>query len=536
MRRATLNHGVLLAVVYAVARYRVLFDAPVFGWRPTDMAAIARNFTRNGFHLLYPQVQWGGDGPGYVEMEFPIAPFLTGLLLRLFHYGEWVNLVIPLACGFGIVWATYRFGAYLFGDRIGLAAGVVAAIAPTLVMLTTAGLWADPPMVLFATLGLYLLVRWEREDRSRDLWLAVACLSLAVLLKLTALYIGVPVLYLFVKKYGAAWWKSRATWLAALGILVPPALWYFHAYQLARVYHNSFGILSSGYTKFGSRELLTSARFYTDIARRVFQYHFTPIGSLAAACGFVATVRRRSSPVLLVWLGSIVLLTLVSAGGVLYGHFQYLLPLLPVGCIYAGVGVEWLRDQLEAAIHAPATRYAVATACVLLFTANTALATHRFEVLDRGVTNTEWHKRETTGRLVNQLTRPGSLIVVVDTQNDDRRPETGMVPPDVFYFADRRGWYVSLAWLTADEIERLRSRGAGYIVVSGQSVPDFELRQRDLFGSLSRRYRTILQSDDGIVVDLSEPPSQASLARTVPVGPRMNREGQPGTVALTLPR
>ncbi|HTB77006.1 MAG TPA: glycosyltransferase family 39 protein [Polyangiaceae bacterium] len=517
MRRASLKHGLLLAAVYALVRSRILFSSPVFGWRPADMAAIARNFARSGFHLLYPQVLWGGDGPGYVEMEFPITPFLTGLLLRAFHFGEWVNLVIPLACGFGIVWVTYRFGAYLFDEGVGLAAGVVAAIAPNLVMLTTAGLWADPPMVLFATLGLYLLLRWGDEDRPRDLWFAVTCLSLAILLKLTALYIGIPVLYVFVKKYGAAWWRSPTTWLAAVVILVPSALWYFHAYQLARVYHNSFGIFSSGYTKFGSRDLLTSGRFYSDIVRRVFQYHFTPLGSAAAACGFVAALRRRPRAILLVWLASVAVLTLVTAGGVLYGHFQYLLPLLPLGCIYAGVGFSWLRDRLARAIHAPSTRYALATACLLLFTANTAWATRRFELLDRGLTNAEWRKREVTGRLVNDLTRPDSLIIVVDTQNDDRTPETGMVPPDVFYFADRRGWYVSLAWLTDDEIERLRGRGASYVVVSGQSVPDFELRQRDLFGSLSRKYRTILQSDDGIVIDLSGQASQASLARTAPM-------------------
>lgn len=513
MRRAPASHGVLLALLYAVARTRVLFDSPVFGWRPTDMAAIARNFARNGFHLLYPQVQWGGDGPGYVEMEFPITPFVTGLLLRAFHFGEWVNLVIPLTCGFGVVWVTYRFGSYLFGERVGLAAGVVAAVAPTLVMLTTAGLWADPPMVVFATLGLYCVVRWEKEDRPRDLLLGVACLSLAVLLKLTALYIGIPVLYVFVKKYGAAWWKSSTTWLAALGILVPSALWYSHAYRLALVYHNSFGIFSSGYTKFGSRELLLHGSFYTDIVRRVFQYHFTPLGSVAVACGFIATVRRRSNPILLVWLGSIGVLTLVTANGVLYGHFQYLLPLLPLGCIYAGVGLAWLRERIGSvdALSSPATRYAVATAAVILFAANTAWATRRFELLDRGRTNAEWRKREITGRRVNELTRPGSLIVVVDTQNDDRTPQTSMVPPDVFYFADRRGWYVSLAWLTDDEIERLRGLGAGYVVVSGQSVPDFEARKRDLFGLLSRKYRTILQSDDGIVIDLSELPSQARL-------------------------
>jgi 4-amino-4-deoxy-L-arabinose transferase-like glycosyltransferase len=509
-----LKHAIVLVFAYALVRYRVIATAssPVFGWRPTDMAAIARNFARNGFHLFYPQVQWGGDGPGYVEMEFPIVPFLTGALLRLFRFGEWVNLVIPLICGFGIVWVTYRFGRHLADEGVGLAAGVLAAVAPTLVTLTTTGLYADPPMVLFATLGLYLLVRWWAEDRQNDLWLGSTCISLAILLKLTALYIGIPVLYVFVKKYGAAWWKFPTTWLVALIALAPPAAWYFHAYHLAAVYHNSFGILSSGYKKFASAQLLTDWRFYRDVARRVIAYHFTPIGSAAAACGLVVTVRRRTYPILLVWLGSIVLLALVTATGVLYGHYQYLLPLMPVGCVFAGVGLSWLRQRLPA-FGAPATRLALATAGVVLFSANEVWATRGFEERDRAITNAEWAKRRITGRLVNQLTRPGSLIIVVDTQMDDRTPQTSMVPPDVFYFGDRRGWYVSQAWLTGGEIDRLRGRGAQYLVVSGQSVRDFETGKRELLESLSRKYRVILRSDDGILIDLGELGSQATLER-----------------------
>jgi Dolichyl-phosphate-mannose-protein mannosyltransferase len=517
MRRPPLKHVIVLALAYALARYNLIFtgSSPVFGWRPTDLGAIAKNFARNGFDLLHPQVQWGGSGPGYVEMEFPIVPFLTGVLLRAFQFGEWVNLVIPLACGFGIVWVTYRFGSYLVDEGVGLAAGVLAAIAPTLVLLTTTGMWPDPPMVLFATLGLYLLVRWSADEEPRHLWLGVVSLSLAILLKLTALYVGLPVLYLFVKKYGSAWWKSPTTWLAGLVMLAPSASWYFHAYRLGVVYHNSFGILAGGYKKFASAQLLTSWRFYRDVAREVSVYHFTPLGSAAAACGLVVTLRRKTNAILLVWLGAIAFLALVTATGVLFGHFQYLLPLLPVGCIFAGVGLSWLvkRFAAGAAIGSPAARHALAAGCVLFFAANTAWAAHRFEFRDRASTNADWQKRKVTGQRVNQLTRPGSLIIVVDTQMDDRTPETSMVPPDVFYFADRRGWYVSQAWLTGEGIERLRALGAEYMVVSGQSVRDFEIGQRALFASLSRRYQTLLVSDDGILIDLSERPSQARLER-----------------------
>jgi hypothetical protein len=39
-------------------------------WRECDYAAVARNFYREGMNILYPRIDWRGDGPGYAEMEF----------------------------------------------------------------------------------------------------------------------------------------------------------------------------------------------------------------------------------------------------------------------------------------------------------------------------------------------------------------------------------------------------------------------------------------------------------------------------------
>src|SRR5215831_7027951 len=162
--RAQLRAAAILLAVYVLARLTLSFSfsAPVFGWRPADMASISLNYTRNGFHFLYPQVAWGGDGPGYVEMEFPIVPFLTGILLEIFRFDARVFLIIPNLCGLGIVWLTYRFAAFLFDERVAIAAGIMAAVSPPLIMLTTTGLWADPPMVLFASLGIYFAARWAQ--------------------------------------------------------------------------------------------------------------------------------------------------------------------------------------------------------------------------------------------------------------------------------------------------------------------------------------------------------------------------------------
>ena len=79
MRKRWIWAIVLLAI--GVRLYHISF--PVAGWhswRQADTAAIARNLYQNGFNLLYPQIDWGGNSPGYVESEFQLYPFLVALL------------------------------------------------------------------------------------------------------------------------------------------------------------------------------------------------------------------------------------------------------------------------------------------------------------------------------------------------------------------------------------------------------------------------------------------------------------------------
>jgi hypothetical protein len=509
---AVLRYGRLAIVLaYVAPRIGLAFTegSPIFGWRPTEEVSIALGYLRNGFHLFYPQVFWGGSGPGYAEMEFPIVPFFNAILFRMFGVHEWITVALSQVLGFGIVWLVFRFGRYLAGDTAGVAGGLVAAVGPPLIFMTTTGLWPDPPMVLFGALGLYFLARWADAGRPADLWLGSTCVSMAILLKLTALYLGIPVLYLFIKKYGRSFWKAPPTWMAGIGILLPPLLWYLHAYRLALEYHNSFGILASGATKLGSASLLLGGEFYVWVVNKIILYHLTPIGAVAFAIGLVAIVVDRSQPLLLVWLGSVGLATLVAAKGVRGGHYQYLLPILPVGSIVSGVGVARLFDRVGRS--APARKFpqwAVMTAIVglLALEGGAAWARRRFEVRDRGPDSEVWAKKKITGQVAKNLTAPGSLLIVVDTEMDAETPATSMTPPDVFYFADRKGWYVSLAWLRTERIEELRQSGARYLVVSAQSVSDFKARTADIFAWLSARYRKVLDGDEGIVFDLGETP------------------------------
>src|SRR5262249_32295314 len=70
-RRATATDAapriVIAICLLAIAARLILINQPYvdhWSWRQSDVAAIARNF--DGFRFGYPQIDWAGNGAGYV--------------------------------------------------------------------------------------------------------------------------------------------------------------------------------------------------------------------------------------------------------------------------------------------------------------------------------------------------------------------------------------------------------------------------------------------------------------------------------------
>ncbi|HEX9007526.1 MAG TPA: hypothetical protein VF889_09540, partial [Bacteroidota bacterium] len=76
-------------------------DRMLNGWRESDYTQLARNFDREGMNILLPRVDWRGDTPGYVEMEFPFIPWITAAAYRIFGYHEMFLRLISSACSIG---------------------------------------------------------------------------------------------------------------------------------------------------------------------------------------------------------------------------------------------------------------------------------------------------------------------------------------------------------------------------------------------------------------------------------------------------
>ena len=125
----TLGAIVLVAILARLPLLRA--DLTDFdSWRQTDTATIARNFLREP-RLLYPRINWGAPGPGYVESEAQLYPFAVSLIYRITGdnplYGRLLSVLLSgVSC---IV--LYRIARRYLSEPGSLLAVALFAFSPT---------------------------------------------------------------------------------------------------------------------------------------------------------------------------------------------------------------------------------------------------------------------------------------------------------------------------------------------------------------------------------------------------------------------
>src|SRR5205085_5442429 len=179
----------------------------------------------------------------------------------------------------------------IFGTTAAVWATFFFAFAP---LNTFAGrsFMPDVPSLSLSISGLYFFLRWSQDHRWRSLLLAATAISLSILTKVTSAVMFAPLTYLVVGRLcqtrGVS--QKRTTIYHAVALftaitLVPAAIWYCHAYQIAQQFypHHFFG---AG----GIR--IESLSWYWNIARQSTTSGLTPVLVIMALIGWFLTGRR----------------------------------------------------------------------------------------------------------------------------------------------------------------------------------------------------------------------------------------------------
>jgi 4-amino-4-deoxy-L-arabinose transferase-like glycosyltransferase len=494
--------AILLGAIVLFCSYGLVhFHDVVTGWDAADLGSITRNYARTGLHFAYPQIDWRGGGSGFVEMQFPLVPYLTGVLYLVFGPHPELGLIIPLLSGIASIFTLYVLGKELFGSAVGLLAGIFLSCSPYWSWEITTYL-NDPSMIFCGTFGLLELIRWMRSGRMIHYYLSAASIALAVLLKIPALYLGLPIFFLWWQKHGAGAFRSGYFYIFGILTIVPSAVWYIHAHMLYLESGNTFGILSGGLTKFSTPDMLVSGEFYSRIGGRIFRYGLTPVITLFCIAGMIKWRSSGMEDVGRVWVVSTVIFLLVAGLGAYYG-VQYLLPLFPAGALVAAEGFFLIVRRIESAAFASRVSprglsLTIVFALLLLLGGNAAFSMRILPHL-----NGNEEPLKVAAQIVARETKEGRLIILVTRHHlEDQvdNPRGLDTPSQIFYYADRKGWYRSGRWLTPEFVEQCRNEGAAYLVVPVDASTF--VASHPAYPLLVARYHARMFAPDCLIMDL----------------------------------
>jgi 4-amino-4-deoxy-L-arabinose transferase-like glycosyltransferase len=457
-QRGARPHPILLYLVLALAlalRCYHLTDPAwdYHNWRQTITLMVARDYSRR-FDLLHPTVLWLSSGaPAYFNAEFSLQSIIAAVLYRLLGETDASARIVVIAFSLaGIVWL-YVLLNRRAGPPAAFAGALLLSVLPYSLFFGRVFMPEVPAMSL-ALGGLSTLDLWTDHRRTRHLILAALLTSLAVLQKLTVIFVGLPVLYLFLQAYGRKILLRREAYIFAAIALLPPLAWYVHAYHLGLA--SSSGIMQPHLFATGLGKWL-----HPDFALPLFNAlaveAFSPFTLALVVLGFFWPANDRLSWLLRLWIiGAAGILALTPDA--LPANHYYATILLPGG---AGL-MALLLARLTPDRHA----YGLLGIVLCAIAVSAFRATAPYFIPDRAPYE--------TGRFLNQVTAPSDLILT----------ETGG-SPNVLYYADRRGWMLDHRYDPA-VIEAFSREGAVWyadpFVNDAAEHPDF-------FRTLDARFR-----------------------------------------------
>jgi len=449
---------ILAAVLLAsllVRLYRI--DAPIAGWRQADTAAIARNFHQNGYMFFYPQIDWGGDTPGYVETECPLYPFAVSILYALLGDSEvWGRLLTALFALVSI-YTTYLLVRQWIDESTGLWSAIFFAVLPRNTYYGRAFM-PEAALLMCALLGIYFFSTWLRGEKPRHFYLSALFVAFAGLIKLPILYIGLPLLFLAWLKYQRRLLRIPALWLFALLVLLPVAAWYYHAHQTFQRFGLTFGIWQYGSDKWGNWDLvLTGAYWYKVLIRNIAENHLAWIGFPLFLWGLFLKRRTTQEMVLDVWLlAGLVYLIIVGQGN--YVHEYYQLPLMiPVAAFMGKLYGRYMKRGL--------IEDKRSLALALSFLALTAVSLARY------VSGLE--------REAQEVASERELVRQVREETDEKALFVFLFDgdPTLQYHCQRKGWQLGAVEVTRRELLDRIERGARYVLGSYRAMEGDSGRQ-----------------------------------------------------------
>lgn len=400
--------------------------ADLHSWRQADTAAVARNFTRNGFDLLHPRfddlsnVQSGFENPqGYRMVEFPLYNALMAYGYKLFPslsleaWGRLISIFFSLIAIAIIYYLVLK-------EKSRLAAffsGFIYAIMPFFVFFSRVVIPESTAIGLSLLAILFLYKSDPKYVIHYKLYFILSLLffSLALLVKPTTIFFTIPLFYLFFKNFKLKTFRNPAFYLYFLISTIPLILWRFYIKTYPEGIPVNEWLLTSVNSGGGLQKIFLKPSFFRWIFfERINNLIFGGYLTVLFVLGIIGKQKRFFFYSLL--FSSLIYILVFQGGNVQHEYYQVLL--FPTLAIFTGLGID-LLFQKKALINFELSFIVVPLLIILSWYFSYTKVKDYYQYSQELIQE---------AKVLNNLTRPEDKIVT------DRMGDTTLL-----YLADRKG-------------------------------------------------------------------------------------------------
>lgn len=459
---------VILCIAFAVRLYKI--DAPLadfHSWRQADTAAVGRNFERTGFNLLMPtyddlsNLQSGIDNPtGLRFVEFPIYNAIFASLhtaIPYFSLETWarvVAVVFSLMC----IASLYYIALVEAGRAAAIGTALTYAIMPYFVFFSRVIL-PETPAISLAIVSLLFLHFFteERSAKKRVLWIVLSTFSFAIslLIKPTTIFYALPLLVLFIRKYGYSITKQLHVILYFILAVIPLIAWRYYITSFPEGIPSSNWLFTQVNTSEGMKEIFMRPAFF----RWIFYERLNNLIMGGYLTGFfiLGLLRKQKTVVpLSIILAGFIYIFVFQGGNVQHEYYQVIA--FPAIALAIGLGVGLIIESTKTFLHPLITTPLI----VLLFSASFLFSWYQvkgYYVIPQDLL--------LMAKIIQTFTKPTDRIIA------DRMGDTTLL-----YLSDRKG--SPLLYREPDEMKKM---GYQYVLTDKREIIDklLLLKKEELF-------------------------------------------------------
>ncbi len=468
--------------------------------RQAQTAMMARNLFDDNMDIFHTRLDYFGNVPGYIIMEFPLMHGIAALLYYLFGVHETIGRLVNVSFSIGAMFLMFGLARQFLPVVGAFAALALYAFSPMNIFFSRAFM-PEASMMFFIVGAIYFFLKWLDRQTLLLYSTAIIFAAFACLTKPTAAILFVPILTAWFLKYRWTLFRRSEFWLYMLLATVPLIFWgayanYFNAMQ--SYIPSGFGgnwlelIKSRGITNHWF-----DPAFYVFVGGSIILILLTPLGFAGTAIGvFICTGDRCR--ILYLWLGAIIVYFFVFSGANA-GHIYYHLPLLPLAAIFFGFAVEWLLHKKDFLKEIFKRKSIVWLGSGLLLAIFISYGIGYYKYFQYMYSNRMPYVLEVS-EIIKKLAPP-NLVVVLN--------QPGAEPTVFSYYSQSKVFFFRplLEYDSIADIEYLRTQGATtYVALDtkyGSGV--HETQKNKLFWQyLNKKYKLVMLTSHYMVVDLKD--------------------------------